>query len=619
MPFFSASGISPYNKIRGGASSVPPAFEFGNALLFDGVDDHVNTLANTFDDLFYNASDLYTASGWFNPTSSGTYPIILTTSIAGEFFLELDVTVGTVYWRNGGSIRTYSSTGWTLNSWNHYAIVKTGTGDSGDLYINGVLQSSYGGVLASTKSTTTQNLIIGAYYNYGAPFEGKMDETAIWNGTAATQQNITDLYNGGNGALASSVISSPTAYWRFNESGIATTLNDETSNFDGTLFNFPTKGMWVPHTSTPFKITIDTTQSGSASDTFVLPFSSTGSYNCIVDWGDSTTSTITTYNDAALTHTYPVSGPYQISISRAFGGISFANGGDKLKLTSIDQWGTNVFASMASAFHGCANMTGNFTDYPNLGTISSLSNTFRGCTLFNGDISSWDVSSVTVFNTMFYQATNFNSNIDSWTLKSTGNITMNNMFQFCTNFNQPLNSWNISRVVSFYETFANCPSFNQNLNSWDVSNVATMYRMFLSCTNFGLSGIGGDISSWTPTSCTVMERMLQSATNFNSDISGWDVSSVTNMKVMLYATTAFDQNIGSWNVSNVTIFNDFMGLQTPSTFSAANLDAIYNGWDSRAVQTPITITFGSAKHTSASSAARANLISKGWTITDGGI
>jgi surface protein len=116
-----------------------------------------------------------------------------------------------------------------------------------------------------------------------------------------------------------------------------------------------------------------------------------------------------------------------------------------------------------------------------------------------------------------------------------------------------------------------------------------------------------------------MERMFQSATNFNSDISGWNVSSVTNMKVMFHAVTAFDQDLGSWNVSNVAGFNDFMGTKTPSTFTAANLDAIYNGWDSRPVQTPIVITFGTAKHTSASSTARASLVGKGWTITDGGI
>ena len=603
-----------------GSGGVAIPFEFGNALLFDGADDYVNTATNTFSSLFYNANGQYTISFWVKPNIISNYPVLFSSSITtGNLFLELGNNTNTLYWGAASGFRTYSAVGFSVNTWNHFTITKTGLGNNGDIYLNGTLLSNYTGSILDIANINL-SLLIGKYVSGSLNYNGVMDETAIWNGVSATAQNAIDLYNSGNGALASSIIPNPTAYWRFNESGSDTTATDSSgSGNDGTLNNFPTNGMWVDHTSTPFKMTIDTTQAGSASDTFVLPFTSTGNYNCVVNWGDSTSSTITAYNDAALTHVYSASGTYQISINHYFGGINFANGGDKLKLTSIDQWGTNVFASMASAFHGCANMTGNFTDYPNLGTISNLSNTFRGCTLFNGDISSWDVSSVTVFNTMFYQATNFNSNIDSWTLKSTGNITMNNMFQFCTNFNQPLNSWNISRVVSFYETFANCPSFNQNLNSWDVSNVATMYRMFLSCTNFGLSGIGGDISSWTPTSCTVMERMLQSATNFNSDISGWDVSSVTNMKVMLYATTAFDQNIGSWNVSNVTIFNDFMGLQTPSTFSAANLDAIYNGWDSRAVQTPITITFGSAKHTSASSAARASLISKGWTITDGGI
>ena len=91
------------------------------------------------------------------------------------------------------------------------------------------------------------------------------------------------------------------------------------------------------------------------------------------------------------------------------------------------------------------------------------------------------------------------------------------------------------------------------------------------------------------------------------------------MSITFYGATAFDKDLGSWNVSSVTDFTNFMTLKTPSTFLASNLDAIYNGWDSRAVQTPIVITFGSAKQTAASSTARASLVGKGWTITDGGI
>ena len=231
------------NIIAGGRS-----FTFGNSLLFDGVNDYVTTRANTFNNLFYNPSDLYTVSGWFNPTNISSYPMLLSKSVANEFFLELGNTAGVVYWRNGGNIRTYNSTGWTLNAWNHYAIVKNGIGDSGDLYINGLLQTPTVGVIGTTINSPNEHLVIGAYWNGTTNKFGRMDETAIWNGTAATQQNITDLYNNGNGALASSIIANPTAYWRFNESGADIILTDETTNYPGDLINFPTSGMWVAHT-----------------------------------------------------------------------------------------------------------------------------------------------------------------------------------------------------------------------------------------------------------------------------------------------------------------------------------------------------------------------------------
>ncbi len=229
--------------IVGSGGAAP--FSFGNALLFDGVDDYVITQPNTFNNLFYNASDFYTVSGWFNPINISSYPMLLSKSVANEFFLELGNTAGVVYWRNGGNIRTYNSTGWALNAWNHYAIVKNGIGDSGDLYINGLLQAPVVGVIGTTINSPTEHLIIGAYWNGTTNKFGTMDETAIWNGTAATQQNITDLYNNGNGALASSIIANPTAYWRFNESGADIILTDETTNYIGDLINFPASGMWV--------------------------------------------------------------------------------------------------------------------------------------------------------------------------------------------------------------------------------------------------------------------------------------------------------------------------------------------------------------------------------------
>jgi len=83
---------------------------------------------------------------------------------------------------------------------------------------------------------------------------------------------------------------------------------------------------------------------------------------------------------------------------------------------------------------------------------------------------------------------------------------------------------------------------------------------------------------------------------------------------------AFNQNIGTWNVANVQNFGSFMVGKTPATFSTTNLNAIYNGWSTQAVQSSLDIDFGTAKYTSAATAGRLVLTgTKLWTITDGGL
>ena len=85
--------------------------------------------------------------------------------------------------------------------------------------------------------------------------------------------------------------------------------------------------------------------------------------------------------------------------------------------------------------------------------------------------------------------------------------------------------------------------------------------------------------------------------------------------------TGFNQDIGSWDVSNVTDFSSFMLGKTAATFSATNLDAIYNGWSASGVQPNVTITFGSAKYTAAGQPGKdiLDFAPNNWTITDGGI
>ena len=88
---------------------------------------------------------------------------------------------------------------------------------------------------------------------------------------------------------------------------------------------------------------------------------------------------------------------------------------------------------------------GNFNDI-DTSSITDMSGLFQ-MSDFNGDISNWDVSNVTV---------------------------MRFMFLGTKNFNQDMSSWDVSNVRDIYGMFNAATSFNQDLSSWDVSNVTNM-------------------------------------------------------------------------------------------------------------------------------------------------
>ena len=167
---------------------------------------------------------------------------------------------------------------------------------------------------------------------------------------------------------------------------------------------------------TDFVTTWETT---SASESITIPFGDAGTYNCTIDWGDgSADNTITSYNDSDLTHTYADADTYTVTISGTAPWLYFNNGGDKLKIKSITQWGTLGWVSCEKAFYGCTNLTSSATDAPDIGNVVSFRYMFYGCTAFNQDIGSWDVSSGTDFSYMFYgctlSTTNYNALLVGW-------------------------------------------------------------------------------------------------------------------------------------------------------------------------------------------------------------
>ena len=308
----------------------------------------------------------------------------------------------------------------------------------------------------------------------------------------------------------------------------------------------------------------------SADDLSITIPTTGGGYSYKVNWSDGSDDT-TTYTGAA-THPYTVAGTYKVKITGDFPRIYFNNGGDKDKITAINQWGTIRWGgSMDSAFRGCSNLAGQATDTPDLSNVTDMSFIFTGASSFNGDIGAWDTSNVTNMTSMFVAASVFKQNIGDW---KTSNVTnMASMFQGASVFNQNIAGWDTAMVTNMNTMFAGASVFNQNIGDWKTSNVTNMTSMFQDAKAFnqdisgwetamvtnmntmflGASSFNGDIGDWKTSNVTNMASMFQNAKAFNQDISGWDTAMVTNMNTMFGGASVFNRDLSSWNVCAVTV------------------------------------------------------------------
>ena len=319
---------------------------------------------------------------------------------------------------------------------------------------------------------------------------------------------------------------------------------------------------WEAITAVPALFTTEWTTTAN-SESITLPYTGTGTYSGTIDWGDGNTDTNIYAN---ITHTYATAGTYTVIITGDCIGWDVGNSiFGSTYWTSVVNWGQLQL--------GADNLGYNFAFCPNL-DLSSVQGTL-------------DLTGVTNLDGLFYDCTSLTTinNINSWDTSAI--TTMNSMFNSCTAFNQAL-SFDTSAVESMNSMFFNATNFNSALNL-NTSAVLNMGSMFEGCTAF------------------------------NQALS-FDTSAVEAMNRMFKDAPAFNQNIGTWNVANVLDFNGFMTGKTDATFSTTNLNAIYNGWSTQAVQPSLDIDFGTAKYTAAATAGRLVLTGTAlWTITDGGL
>jgi surface protein len=381
-------------------------------------------------------------------------------------------------------------------------------------------------------------------------------------------------------------------------------------------------------TANPFEFRVTIPSNGY---TLSLPYNSIGTYSGTIDFGDGSASVTNSF--ANRSHTYATAGDYNIKIDGECSRFQYQSHPDRLLVKEILSWG--IYSFDVINFNGCKNFIGgaNCLDVINLNT-TNLFQLFYDCENMVSIqfMEDWDVSNITLFFGIFYDNNLFNQNLTGWDTSSATDLS--DLFRNAAIYNQPVNSFDVSNVTSLRQTFA-ASSFNQSLSSWDVSNVTTLQTTFYNSdfnqpinnwnvsnvTNmfftFALCPFNQPLNNWNTSSVTNMRRMFYINSAFSYDVSAWDVSNVTRMDEMFRSATSFDHDLSAWDLSSCTNMTNFMNGKSSANFSAANCDAIFEACVNGG-QSNVNLGMGTIKYSSAGATDRATLISRGWTITDGG-
>ena len=148
------------------------------------------------------------------------------------------------------------------------------------------------------------------------------------------------------------------------------------------------------------------------------------------------------------------------------------------------------------------------------------------------------------------------------------------------------------------------------------SSTYNFSAMFLLASNFNNSSI----TNWNTSNISIMQSSFSNCSSFNQPLN-WNTSSVTLFTSMFSNCSSFNQDLSSWNFFSCI---DLTGFMTGVTLNTAYYDALLILWNTHkndwfSFGSAMTPNMGNSKYSAGAAAtARASLITKGWSITDGG-
>ena len=219
------------------------------SVAFDGTNDYMQTTGFTL-------GSAYSFSFWFKLDATPSLSVLGSsenyyTSGYDNFIYRITNSTSIQLYSYSGtsSEQSISITVPTLSTGTWYNLVLTNTG-------SGSAQGYLDGSSVTTSGSTTRAfsdlqgsvglIVADTFYAVNNPFNGKLDEVAVFN-SSLSASDVTAIYNSGTPGDISSL--SPLGWWRMgeNDSGAGTTITDQGSGGnDGTLTNGPTFSTDVP-------------------------------------------------------------------------------------------------------------------------------------------------------------------------------------------------------------------------------------------------------------------------------------------------------------------------------------------------------------------------------------
>ena len=205
------SGTTAYDNAGlndGTLTDMDPATDWvagkvGNALEFDGTDDHVLV----GDVLDFGASDDFTISVWVYRDDTGRDDRVLwkknsTNASDSGYLLYIDSGNDVRFFISDGTDQYFmqSTTDILSPGWHHFVIVWDDDSAAGTkMYIDAADDNaSHTGTISAIDSPSNAvPLTIGAESDLGKFFDGKLDDVRIYD-RALTAQEVQDLYDAGN-------------------------------------------------------------------------------------------------------------------------------------------------------------------------------------------------------------------------------------------------------------------------------------------------------------------------------------------------------------------------------------------------------------------------------------